>query len=148
MLQATVSEGPTHGPYMTARVGFEFATFRTQSTELTSEPPRKNEVVAELHLYMYTCIYNIHVHKSILICMCIYQTCIYYVCNIGVPWLDWLEHLPCKEESMSSNRSRGIYCTWILSKFFTLNCSASSMFYCMVGCDLLTFGRAAISISI
>jgi len=34
----TVSEGLVQGPYVAARVWFEFATFRTQGTELTTEP--------------------------------------------------------------------------------------------------------------
>ena len=38
-LQATVSEGLAQGPYVAAGVGFETATFRTGSTELTTEPP-------------------------------------------------------------------------------------------------------------
>ena len=35
MLQATVSEGLTHGPYVAAGVGFEPATFLMQGIELT-----------------------------------------------------------------------------------------------------------------
>src|SRR6218665_4089065 len=37
--QATTSEGLGQGPYMAARVGFEPATFRTEGTELPTEPP-------------------------------------------------------------------------------------------------------------
>ena len=37
-LQATVSERLTQSPYVAARMGFEPATFRTQGTELTTEP--------------------------------------------------------------------------------------------------------------
>ena len=36
-LQATVSEGLAHGPYVA--VGFEPATLRTQGNDLTTEPP-------------------------------------------------------------------------------------------------------------
>jgi len=37
-LEATTSEGLAQGPYVAARVGFEFATFQTQGTEPTTEP--------------------------------------------------------------------------------------------------------------
>src|SRR6218665_869721 len=46
-LQATVSEGLAQGLYMAARVGFEPATLRTQSTELTTEPPCPTHVVEQ-----------------------------------------------------------------------------------------------------
>ncbi len=36
----TTSEGLAQGHYVAARVGFEPATFRTQDTEPTTEPPR------------------------------------------------------------------------------------------------------------
>ena len=39
-LQATVSEGLAHDPYVVSRVGFEPATLRTQGPELTTEPLR------------------------------------------------------------------------------------------------------------
>ena len=34
-----MSEGLAQGSYVVARVGFEPATFQTQGTELTTEPP-------------------------------------------------------------------------------------------------------------
>ena len=39
-LQATASEGLAQGPCVSARVGFEPATVRTEDTELTTELPR------------------------------------------------------------------------------------------------------------
>ena len=39
-LQATASEGLVQGSYVVVKLGFESATFRTQGTEPTIEPPR------------------------------------------------------------------------------------------------------------
>ena len=38
-LHATMGEGLAQGPYVAARVGFEPATFQTQDTKTTTEPP-------------------------------------------------------------------------------------------------------------
>ena len=37
--QATASEGFAYGPYVAARVGFEFTTLRMKGDESTNEPP-------------------------------------------------------------------------------------------------------------
>src|SRR6218665_990144 len=42
--QATVIEGLAQGPYMGAKEGFEHATFQTQGTEPTTEPPRSTKI--------------------------------------------------------------------------------------------------------
>ena len=39
-----MSEGLAQGTYVAARVGFEPATFRTQGTEPTTEPPRPIQI--------------------------------------------------------------------------------------------------------
>ena len=41
VLQATACEGPSQGPYVAAKAGFEPATLRTQGTEPTTETPRQ-----------------------------------------------------------------------------------------------------------
>ena len=47
-IQATMSEGLAQGDYVAARVGFEPATHRTQSTERTTKPPRPTSVSISL----------------------------------------------------------------------------------------------------
>ena len=44
------------GPSVAARVGFEPATFRTQGTELTTEPPRPT-LVANAHLEYFVVVH-------------------------------------------------------------------------------------------
>jgi len=46
-----MSEGLAQGPYVAVRVGFQPATFRTQGSERTSEPPRPHsDVEGELKI--------------------------------------------------------------------------------------------------
>ena len=52
--QAIVSEELAQGPYMAVGVGFEPVTLRTQSTELTTEPPHLTILLCILNLVMYS----------------------------------------------------------------------------------------------
>ena len=45
MLEATTSERLAKGPYVAARVGFKLATFWTQGTEPTTEPPHPSSML-------------------------------------------------------------------------------------------------------
>src|SRR6218665_1781751 len=59
MLWATGSEGLAQRPYVAARVGFEPATFRTQGTESTTEPPHPTKCT-DLSVFLWIPPRNLH----------------------------------------------------------------------------------------
>jgi len=60
-LHTTMGEGLPQDPYMTTRVGFERATFLTQGTKITTEPPHPTKCQSCL-----TCKVSVHAQMNIM----------------------------------------------------------------------------------
>ena len=54
VLQATVSEGLAHGPYLAARAGFETAPLQSKGIDSTNAPPQTG---IQTYVCMYLCFY-------------------------------------------------------------------------------------------
>src|SRR6218665_1246787 len=91
VLQATVSEGLAHGPYLAARAGFEPAPLRSKDIDSTNAPPQtgiQTYVCIYVSMFLPACIYvfNTHIHNiqtykyvCIHACMFVYYVYVYSV---------------------------------------------------------------------